>query len=324
MMLRCAMLAGLAAGSLLLAANAAHAEDYPTRAITTIVPGSPGGAIDTVARLVGDQLTKKWGQPVVVENKAGAANMIGTDFVAKAEPDGYTILITAAAHAINPSIQKKMAFDSVKDFEPVVLADTVPLALVVPKSLPVTTVRELVDYVKAHPDDVSYASPGTGQIQHMVGELFKSMAGVEILHVPYKGSTFAHPDLISGRVTMMFDTVTALMPQVQSGNLRPLAVTTATRVPSLPDVPTMEEAGYPGFEASSWGAYLVPAGTSKEIVAKLNQGINAALADPGVKAKMDAVGITVVGGTPEALAQFLQSEMTKWAGVAKTAGIVVE
>ena len=203
---------------------------------------------------MGDQLSKSWGQPVVVENKAGAANMIGTDFVAKAEPDGYTVLITAAAHAINPSLYKKMVFDSVKDFEPVVLADTVPLMLVVPASLPVNSVQELIAYIKAHPDEVTYASSGTGQIQHMSAELFKRTAGVEVLHVPYKGSTFAHPDLITGRVTMMFDTVTALMPQVQTDTLRPLAVTTASRLPSLPDVPTMVEAGVPGFDASSWGA----------------------------------------------------------------------
>ena len=229
-MLRRTLVASLAIGTLSLATMSASAEDYPTRAITIIVPGSPGGAIDTVARLVGDQLSKSWGQPVVVENKTGAANMIGTDFVAKSEPDGYTVLITAAAHAINPSLYKKMAFDSIKDFEPVVLADTVPLMLVVPASLPVNSVQELIAYIKAHPDEVTYASSGTGQIQHMSAELFNKSAGVEVLHVPYKGSTFAHPDLISGRVTMMFDTVAALVPQVQAGTLRPLAVTTTSRV----------------------------------------------------------------------------------------------
>src|SRR4051812_31202503 len=197
-MLRRTLLAGLTLCAVGFAAAIAIAEDYPTRTITIIVPGSPGGAIDTVARLVGQQLSQAWSQPVVVDNKTGAANMIGTDFVAKSDPDGYTVLITAAAHVINPSLYKKMAFDTVKDFEPVVLADTVPLLLVVPASLPVNNVQELIAYVKAHPDEVSYASSGTGQIQHMSAELFKGMAGVEILHVPYKGSTFAHPDLISG------------------------------------------------------------------------------------------------------------------------------
>jgi tripartite-type tricarboxylate transporter receptor subunit TctC len=324
MLKRRLLLSCFTACALALTAGSALAQDYPTRAITIIVPGSPGGAIDTVARLVGDQLSKKWGQAVVVENKAGAANMIGTDFVAKAEPDGYTVLITAAAHAINPSIQKKMAFDTAKDFEPVVLADTVPLMLVVPASLPVNNVQELIAYLKAHPDEVSYASPGTGQIQHMVTEQFKGMTGLEILHVPYKGSTFAHPDLISGRVTMMFDTVTALTPQVQAGTLRPLAVTTATRVPSVPDVPTMAEAGVPGFDASSWGGFLVPTGTPKDIVAKLNEGINAALAVPEVKNKLAAVGIAVVGGTPEEFGRFIQAEMTRWAKVAQDAKISVE
>ena len=260
----------------------------------------------------------------MVENKAGAANMIGTDFVAKADPDGYTVLITAAAHVINPSLYKKMAFDTVKDFEPVVLADTVPLLLVVPASLPINNVQELIAYVKAHPDEVSYASSGTGQIQHMSAELFKGIAGVEILHVPYKGSTFAHPDLISGRVTMMFDTVAALMPQVQAGTLRPLAVTTTTRVTALPDVPTMIEAGVPGYDTSTWGGFFVPAGTPKDVVAKLNAGINTALADATVKEKLAAVGITVHGGTPEELGQFVQSELTKWAKVTKDANIVIE
>jgi tripartite-type tricarboxylate transporter receptor subunit TctC len=259
-----------------------------------------------------------------VENKTGAANMIGTAFVAKAEPDGYTVLITAAAHAINPAIQKKMAFDTVKDFEPVVLADTVPLMLVVPASLPVNNVQELIAYLKSHPDEASYASSGTGQIQHMSAELFKGMAGVEILHVAYKGSTFAHPDLISGRVTMMFDTITAVEPQIKTGTLRPLAVTTTSRAASAPDVPTMIEAGIPGYETSTWGGFLVPAGTPKDIVAKLNEGINAALAVPEIKDKLAAVGITVVGGTPEEFGRFIQAEMAKWAKVAQDAKITVE
>ena len=217
-----------------------------------------------------------------------------------------------------------MAFDTVKDFEPDVLADTVALMLVVPASLPVNNVQELIAYVKAHPDEVSYASSGTGQIQHMSAELFKGMAGVEILHVPYKGSTFAHPDLISGRVTMMFDTVAALMPQVQAGTLRPLAVTTTTRVAALPDVSTMIEAGVPGYDTSTWGGFFVPAGTPKDIVAKLNAGINTALTDPGVKEKLAGVGITVHGGTPEELGQFVQAELAKWAKVTKDANIVIE
>ena len=323
-MLRRTLLASLTFCAIGVAASIATAEDYPTRTITIIVPGSPGGAIDTVARLVGQQLSQAWGQPVVVDNKTGAANMIGTDFVAKSDPDGYTVLITAAAHAINPSLYKKMAFDSVKDFEPVILADTVPLLLVVPASLPVHNVQELIAYIKAHPDEVSYASSGTGQIQHMSAELFKGIAGVEILHVPYKGSTFAHPDLISGRVTMMFDTVAALMPQVQAGTLRPLAVTTTARVPTLPDVPTMIEAGVAGYDTSSWGGFFVPAGTPKDVVTKLNAGINTALTDPGVQEKLAAVGITVHGGTPDEFGQFLQAEMTKWAKVTKDANITLE
>ena len=323
-MLRRTLLASLTFCAIGVAASIATAEDYPTRTITIIVPGSPGGAIDTVARLVGQQLSQAWGQPVVVDNKTGAANMIGTDFVAKSDPDGYTVLITAAAHAINPSLYKKMAFNSVKDFEPVILADTVPLLLVVPASLPVHNVQELIAYIKAHPDEVSYASSGTGQIQHMSAELFKGIAGVEILHVPYKGSTFAHPDLISGRVTMMFDTVAALMPQVQAGTLRPLAVTTTARVPTLPDVPTMIEAGVAGYDTSSWGGFFVPAGTPKDVVTKLNAGINTALTDPGVQEKLAAVGITVHGGTPDEFGQFLQTEMTKWAKVTKDANITLE
>lgn len=323
-MLRRTLFAVSAAGLLSLATAAADAEDYPTRAISIIVPGSPGGAIDTVARLVGDQLGRSWGQPVVVENKTGAANMIGTDYVAKSAPDGYTVLITAAAHAINPSLYKKMAFDPVEDFEPVVLADTVPLMLVVPASLPVHNVQELIAYVKEHPDEVTYASSGTGQIQHMSAELFKSKAGLDILHVPYKGSTFAHPDLVSGRVTMMFDTITAVEPQIKAGALRPLAVTTTSRAASAPDVPTMIEAGIPGYDTSTWGGFLVPAGTPEAIVDRLNAGINAALVVPEVKEKLAAVGITVAGGTPEAFGEFIQAEIVKWSDVAAKAGIVAE
>ena len=297
-MLRRTMLAGLAVGGLSLAATIVRAEDYPTRAITIIVPGSPGGAIDTVARLVGQQLSESLGP-------AGG----GREQDRRRQHDRHRFRRQVRAgrvhgadhrcrHVINPSLYKKMAFDTVKDFEPVVLADTVPLLLVVPASLPVNNVQELIAYIKAHPDEVSYASSGTGQIQHMSAELFKGRPGVEILHVPYKGSTFAHPDLISGRVTMMFDTVAALMPQVQAGTLRPLAVTTTTRVPSAAGRPTMIEAGVPGYDTSTWGGFLVPAGTPKDIVAKLNAGINAALAVPAVKEKLAAVGITVHGGTP--------------------------
>ncbi|NUA29676.1 tripartite tricarboxylate transporter substrate binding protein [Cupriavidus basilensis] len=318
-------LAGIGA-ALALTAPATHAAEagYPTKTITIIVPASPGGAIDLVARLVGQKMTEAWGQSVVVDNRPGATGIIGTDLVAKSPPDGYMLALVASSHAINPSMVKKLPFDTIKSFEPVALTHVVPLMLVVSPSLPVTSVKELIAYGKANPGKLSFASSGSGGAPHFSGELFKSMTGIDMVHIPYKGSTLAHPDLTSGRVSLMFDTVAAIGPQVRGGKVRPLAVTTTKRSSAAPQVPTMAQAGLPGYETSTWGGVLAPAGTPKAVVDKLNAEINKALASPDVRERLQNAGIEPAGGTPAQFASFLQVEMGKWAKVAKDAGIQPE
>jgi tripartite-type tricarboxylate transporter receptor subunit TctC len=317
----------LSAANLTLAGGAlaqGAAQTFPSRGITIVIPATPGGAIDLTARVMGPKLTDAWGKPVVVENKAGATGIIGTEFIAKAAPDGYTLVLVASSHAINPSMFKKLPYDTVKSFEPVMLTHVLPLMLVVHPSLPVKNVQELIAYGKANPGKLSFASSGPGGAPHMSGELFKSMAGIDMLHVPYKGSTAAHADLLSGRTSLMFDTVTAINPHVKSGAVRALAVTTAKRSAAAPDVPTMTEAELKGYETSTWGGILAPAGTPKDVVDKLNAEMNKALAAPDVRQRMLDAGIEPAGGTPQQFAAFIQSEMVKWGKVAKTAGIQPE
>lgn len=310
--------------ALSLIAGTVAAQTFPSKPITIVVPASPGGAIDLAARLIGQKLSESWGQPVSIDNKAGATGIIGSDFVARAAPDGHTLALVASSHAINPSMVRKLPFDTLKSFEPVAQTHVVPLMLVVSNSVPAKTVKELVDYGKANPGKLSFASSGNGGAPHFSGELFKSMAGIEAVHVPYKGSTLAHPDLISGRVSLMFDTVAAIKVQVKAGTVRPLAVTTAKRVPSEPGLPTMAEAGLPGYETSTWGGLLAPAGTPKAVVAKLNTEVNRILALPDVSQKLLDAGIEPAHGKPEQFAEFIEKEMRKWAKVAKDAGMQAE
>ena len=318
-------LAAAAAAALACAGGAATAQTaFPTKPITIVVPASPGGAIDITARLIGAKMQAAWGQPVSIDNRGGVAGMLGSDLVAKAAPDGHTLALVASSHAINPSLYKKLPFDTVKAFEPIVLTHVVPLVLVVSPTLPVKSVTELIAYAKAHPKELSFASSGTGGAPHMSGELFKAMAGIDMLHVPYKGSTLAHPDLMSGRVQVMFDTVAAIGPQIKGGNVRALAVTTAKRSSALPDVPTLAEAGVKGYDTSTWGGLLAPAGTPKEVVARINAEANKALASADVRDKLATAGIEPAGGTPAQFAQFIHSEMARWAKVAQTAGVQPE
>jgi tripartite-type tricarboxylate transporter receptor subunit TctC len=300
------------------------AAGFPSKSIMIVVPASPGGAIDLVARLSGQKMTDLWGKPVVIENKGGATGAIGTEFVARAPPDGHTLALVASSHAINPSMFKKLPYDTVRSFEPVVLTHVVPLMLVISPAIPAKNLKELIAYAKANPGKLSFASSGAGGAPHMSGELFASMAGVEMTHIPYKGSTAAHPDLISGRTSMMFDTVAAIMPHVKSGAVRAIAVTTTKRASIAPDVPTMAEAGLPGYETSTWGGVLAPAGTPKDIVAKLNAEFNRDLNLPDVHKKLSDSGIEPAGGTPQQFADFIHSEMQKWAKVAKDAHIEPE
>ena len=311
------------AASLMLAAPA-FAQTFPTKPMTIVVPASPGGAIDLAARLIGQKFSEAWGQPVVIENKSGATGVIGTDFVAKAAPDGHVLALVASSHAINPSMFKKLPFDTVKSFEPVVQTHTVPLVLVVAPDSPFKTMQDVIAFGKKNPGQLSFASSGNGGAPHFSGELFQSMAGLQMQHIPYKGSTLAHPDLMSGRVSIMFDTLAATSAQIKGGKLRALAVTTPKRLPAFPDVPTVAEAGLPGYETSTWGGLLAPAGTPKATVAKLAAETTRILALPDVRERLLAAGVEPVGGTPEQYAAFIGSEMVKWGKVAKVAGIEPE
>jgi tripartite-type tricarboxylate transporter receptor subunit TctC len=300
-----------------------EAQTYPTRTVRIVVPATPGGAIDLIARTLAEKMTTSLGQPVVVENKPGASNNLGTDFVAKSPPDGYNLVIVASSHATNKWLFKQMPFDPIKDFEPVVYTHVVPLLLAVHPSVQATNVKELTAWIKANPSKAIYASSGPGSSLHMAAELFMSMTGTKMQHVPYKGSSAAHPDLLAGRTSMIFDTVTAVRGHVKSGAVRGIAVTTAKRSSALPELPTIAET-LPGYDASTWGGILAPAGTPKDVVAKLNSSINAALKMEDVRARLMGAGIEIQGGTPQLFAEVIRIEVDKWGRIVKEAGIQPE
>ena len=316
------MLKSLAALVFALVAHHAAAQ-YPARTVKIVVPATPGGAIDLIARTLGEKLSVSLGQPVVVENKPGASNNLGTDFVAKSPPDGYTLVIVASSHATNKHLFKQMPFDPIKDFEPVVYTHVVPLLLAVHPSVPAKTVPELVDWIKANPGKAVYASSGPGSSLHMAAELFMSMTKTKMQHVPYKGSSAAHPDLLAGRTAMIFDTITAVRGHVKSGAVRGIAVTTAKRSSAMPELPTIAES-LPGYDASTWGGILAPAGTPTDVVSKLNASINAALKMEDVRSRLMGAGIEIQGGTPEAFAEVIRIEVDKWGRIVKEAGIQPE
>ena len=303
----------------------AQAQDYPTKLIRIVVPFPAGGATDILARAAAQKMTEAWGQSVVVDNRPGAGGNIGSELVAKAAPDGYTLEMgTVGTHAINASLYAKMPYDHVKDFAPVILVAGVPNVLVVNPSLPVNSVQELIAYAKANPGKLNFASSGSGTSIHLSGELFKVMAGVQMTHIPYKGSAPALQDLIGGQVQFMFDNLPPSLPQIKAGKLRALAVTSATRAPALPDTPTIAESGLPGYEASSWFGVLAPAGTSPAIIAKLNAQIAAWLATPEAREKMLALGANAAGGSPEDFAKHIAAETAKWQKVVKESGAKVD
>jgi tripartite-type tricarboxylate transporter receptor subunit TctC len=311
----------LAVSALALVAGLhAAAQGYPNRPVKIIVPATTGGAIDVIARVLADKMTASLGQPVVVENKPGASNNLGTDFVAKSAPDGYTLVIVASSHATNKHLFKNLGWDPVKDFEPIVYTHVVPLLLTVHPSVPAKTVPELIAWIKANPDKAICAHSGTGSSLHMATELFMSMSNTKMQLVPYKGSSAAHPDLLAGRTTMIFDTITAIAPHVKAGSLRGIAVTTTNRSAMFPETPTIAES-LPGYDAATWGGILAPAGTPKEIVTRLNAAINAALRMEDVRAKLQGAGIEIQGGTPEQFATVIKTEVEKWGRIVKAAGI---
>jgi tripartite-type tricarboxylate transporter receptor subunit TctC len=317
-------LLALAAAALAFAAPLAQAQDYPNRSIKIIVPFPAGQASDSIARIVGEQLGKTLGQPVVIDNKPGAGGNIGTDAGAKSPADGYTLTMATAALPISKNVYSKLPFDPEKDFAPVTLMTITPLVLVARPSLPVDSVASLVDAARKAQGKMTFASSGIGTSHQLSGELLKALANIDLLHVPYKGSAPAHIDLMGGAVDVMFDNIVPVTPHIKSGKLKALAVTTKTRAPTLPDVPTMAEAGYPNFEAVAWFGLLAPAGTPPAIVERLSKEVNAILKNPEISARLANMGAIVQGNRPEEFGRFISAEVKKWAPVTARAQISVE
>jgi len=299
-----------------------QALDWPNRVVRFIVPFAAGGPTDIVARVVTEQLSKIWGQQAVIENRGGAGTNIGNEMVARSDPDGYTVLFATASLAVNRSLYRSLSYDPIADFAAVSLVSRFSLFMFVPNSLPTKSVMEFVAYAKAYPGKLTLASPGTGSTPHLAGELLKQMAGIEMTHVPYRGASPALNDLIPGRVDCYFGSG-ALLENMRSGQLRGLAVTGAKRDPVAPELPTMAEAGVPGYEVTSWHGLFVPARTPPEIVRKISVDTIAALADPVVKSKLEQAGYMVVGSSPDELQTVLKSEIDKWSAVIKRIGIKI-
>ena len=304
----------------------ANAKDWPTQSVKIVVPYPPGGASDVTARLLGTKLTEMWGVPIVIENRPGANGIVANQLAAKSPADGYTILMAnLGPNAVNHAVYRKLPYDSVKDFAPVVLATVVPLVIVTSAESPFKNLKELIASARANGGKVTYGSAGVGASSHMTGELLAEMAHVKFLHVPYKGDAPAIADLIGSQIAFALPTVPAAMPHLKSGRLRPLAVTSRTRLASLPDVPTVEEAlQLNGFEALSWGGFMVPTGTPPNIIAKINADLNTVLQASDIKTRLSGLGAEVMGGTPDAFARFLLDEIAKWKKVADVAKIQLE
>ncbi len=308
----------------LTSAGVCTAQNYPNRPIRFLVGFPPGGTSDILARTIGQKLGEVVGQQVVVENRPGAAGNIGAEAAAKSAPDGYTIFMSTTSQAISASLYSKLNYDLVRDFAPVVQAVNYTNLLVVHPSLPVRSVKALIALARAKPGQLNYGTAGNGTPPHMTGELFKTYTGVNLQHVPYKGGAPAIADLLGGQITIMFDNVPPLLPHVQAGKMRPLAVTSLQRISVLRDVPTLDESGLKGFDSVAWNGVLAPAGTPKEIVARLNAEIMRILNVPDVRERLVAQGADPVGGTPEQFAALIRSEIQKWAKVVKDSGAKVD
>lgn len=315
--------AGLIIGFACLA-SAAVAQSYPVRTIRLIAHSSPGGTSDILGRLMAHKLTEALGQQVVVENRAGASGIIGVDIAAKSAPDGYTMLITQTSIAINPSMFAKLPYNAMRDFAPVTQLVAAPNVLVVHPSVPATSVKGFIALAKAQPGSLINGSPGQGTSPHLSAELFKIMAGIKLDHVQYKGAGQAMLSLLAGEVPVMFTTPPTAMPYLKAGRLRPLGVTTTTRIDALPDVPAIAEAGVPGYESVQWFGMLVPAGTPRPIIDRLHQELTRVLRAPDMKERLNSLGLDAVGSTPEEFAAYIKSETEKWAKVIKTMGIKPE
>jgi tripartite-type tricarboxylate transporter receptor subunit TctC len=303
----------------------AVAQTYPAKPVRMIVGFAPGGGTDVVARVISQKLSEGYGQQVIVENRAGATGTIGADLVAKSAPDGYTLIMGHVnSHAIAPSMFKKLPYDALRDFATVAYVGYVPNVLVVHPSVPAKSMKELIALAKSKPGALNYASSGTGSTQHLAGEMFKQLAGVDIVHVPYKGSGQAIGDLLAGTVTMNFDTMPPVIEPIKAGRLRALAISTPRRIPQLPDVPTFTEEGMSGFDVTNWYGVMAPAGTPREIVNKLNADINKAMQVPEVRARLEQVGTQLREGSAADFETFQKAEVAKYAKLVKDAGILPE
>jgi len=318
-----AQLAVMAAA--LIVAAPGSAQNWPDRPLKFIVSAPAGSSLDVLARTISDKLKDRLGQPVVVEDRPAAGGTVATDFVAKSPPDGYTLVISFNGPlAFGPHVYAKLPYDPLKDLAPVIITSSQPSVLAVNAALPITSVKELVDYAKANPGKLNFASVGNGSSSQLTMELLKSTAGIDIIHVPFNGSPPAVTATIQGETQMLFAVMQPLQAQIQAGKLRAIAVTTAKRFALLPDLPTIAEAGYPGFEALAWNGILVAAGTPRPIIGRLNTEINAILRDPAVKTALNAQGFELVGGTPEDFGNLIRSESDKWAPIIKKTGARID
>lgn len=314
--------AAVALSALAGAPSSARAEDYPSRTVKIIVPQSPGGATDTFARAMGQKLSDLWKQPVVIENRAGAGGLIGTEFVAKAAPDGYTLLVTyEGSQAINPSLYQNMPFDSVKDFQPIATIAVTPFLLIVRPTLEATTLKDYIAHARANPEKLSYGSAGIGSVNHLLGEMLKAEAGVQITHVPYKGAPQAISDVIAGHIDSAFASAPSVIGSVNQGLVRALAVSSAKRVAIAPDVPTIAEGGVENFDVNPWWGILAPAGISPAITQKINRDVGELLNNPEIREVLAKQGGTPLAMSPDAFRALLEKDIAKWARAVKAAGV---
>ena len=296
-------------------------QTYPSRPIRYIVPQAPGGSSDTLARALVQRLGDSLGQQVVVDNRPGATGIIGAEIAARANPDGYTVIQVATSHATNPAMQARLPFDAARDFAPIALLSQQPNLWIVHPSLPVKSIKELIAYAKSKPGQLNFASSGTGGSQHLAGELLKAMTGIEMVHIPYKGSPPALTDLLGGRVLLMSSTMPPALPHIKTGRVRVLAVTSAKRSPALPEAPTVAEAGVPGYEAIAWQGLLAPAGAPRTIITRLNGELLKILSQSDVRNKLTELGYETIGSSPEEFTMYIKTEITKWAKGIKSVGI---
>ena len=315
---------GLALGVGLLAAKGALGQQYPVKPIRIVVGFAAGGPTDIGARTIGQKLTESWGQQVIVDIRPGASGNIAAELVAKSPPDAYTLLLAVFAHAVNPSLHAKLSFDAVKSFAPIIRYASIANLLVVHPSIPAKTVKELIAIARARPGELTSGSAGTGTSSHLSIELMAAMAGTRITHVPYKGLSAAHVDVVGGHLSMLFDNVVSALPHAKAGRIRMLGVTTLTRWVGAPDVPTMSEAGLPGYEVNSWYGLLAPAGTPRELVLRLNTEVGRTLRAPDARERLFSIGAEPLSQPPEEFAAFIVAEVAKWAKVVKAAGIKIE